>query len=48
MARRIFRICPILLPFRVTLVDLIELDMVDVDGILGMDWLHDCIDSIGC
>ena len=25
---------------------LIELDMVDFDGILGMDWLHACYASI--
>lgn len=24
------------------MVDLVELDMVDFDVILGMDWLHSC------
>ena len=27
---------------RDTLIDLIELDMVNFDVILGMDWLHSC------
>ena len=31
-----------MLPNRVTLVDLVELDMFDFYIILGMDWLHDC------
>ncbi|PBO41484.1 hypothetical protein CKX42_26525, partial [Escherichia coli] len=30
------------------MVDLIELDMVDFDVILGMDWLHACYASIDC
>ena len=29
-----------MLPNRVTYVKLVELDMLDLDGILGMDWLH--------
>ncbi|WMV08733.1 hypothetical protein MTR67_002118 [Solanum verrucosum] len=33
---------------RVTLVDLVELDMLDFDVILGMDWLHSCYASIDC
>ena len=33
---------------RVMLADLIELDMVDFDLILGMDWLHSCYASIDC
>lgn len=31
-----------------TLVDLIELDMVDFDVILGMYQLHSCYDSLDC
>ena len=34
VARRIFRSCPISFPNRVTLVELVELDMVDFDVIL--------------
>ena len=30
------------------MVDLIELDMVDFDVILGMDWLHSCYELIDC
>ena len=33
---------------RVTLVDLVKLDMLDFDVILGMDWLHECCSSIVC
>lgn len=33
---------------RETLVDLIELDMIDFDVILGMDWLHLCYTSLDC
>ena len=28
------------------MTDLIELDMVDFDVILGMDWLHACYASV--
>ena len=27
---------------------MVELDMLDFDVILGMDWLHDCFASIDC
>ena len=38
VANRFYRSCPILLlPNKVTLVDLVELDMVEFDVILGMD-----------
>ena len=37
-----------MLPNRVSYVDLVELDMLDFDLILGMDWLHSCFASIGC
>ncbi|KAG5587432.1 hypothetical protein H5410_047866 [Solanum commersonii] len=30
------------------MADLVELDMVDFDVILGMDWLHACYASIDC
>ena len=38
--------CPIMLPNRVSYVDLVELDMLDVVVILGMDLLHACFASI--
>jgi len=31
-----------------TMADLVELDMVDFDVILGMDWLHACYASVDC
>ena len=37
VAKRVYRKCPISLSNRVTLVDLVELDMLDFDVILGMD-----------
>ena len=37
-----------MLPNRVSYVDLVELDMLDFDVILGMDWLHACFASIDC
>ena len=40
--------CPRMLRNRVTKVDLVELDMVNFDVILGMDWLHICFASIDC
>ncbi|KAH0639227.1 hypothetical protein KY285_035813 [Solanum tuberosum] len=33
---------------RATLVDLVELEMLHFDVILGMDWLHACFASIDC
>ena len=37
-----------MLPYRVTLIDLVELDMFDFGIILGMDWLYACYRSIDC
>ena len=33
---------------RTPMADLVELDMVDFDVILGMDWLYACYESIDC
>ena len=41
VAKREYRDFPIILPNIVTHVELVELDMIDFDMILGMDWLHD-------
>ena len=35
-----------MLPNKVSYVELVEVDMVDFDFILGMDWLHVCFASI--
>ena len=48
VAKRVYRNCPIMLPNIVFYVDLVELDMLDFDIILGMDWLHACFASIDC
>ena len=48
VSERVYRSYPILFPSRVTLVDLVELDMLYFDVILGIDWLHDCFASIDC
>ncbi|KAH0773395.1 hypothetical protein KY290_010532 [Solanum tuberosum] len=45
VAKSVYRICPISLSHKVTLV---ELDMSDFDVILGMDGLHACYASIDC
>ena len=48
VSKRLYRSCPILLPNRVSYVDLVELDMLDLYIILGMDWLNACFASINC
>ena len=48
VATRVYRSCQISLPNRVTLVDLFELDMLEFDVMLGMDWLHASFSSIDC
>ena len=44
----VYKGCPISFPNKVTLVYLIEIDMLDFDVILGMDWLHAYFTSIYC
>lgn len=46
VAKRVYRRCHDSLSHRVTLIDWLELDMIDFDFILGMDWLHSCYSSI--
>ena len=48
VTKRVYRNCPIMLPNRVSYVELVELNMLDYDIILGMDWLHACFASIDC
>ena len=48
VATRVYRNCSIMLPNRVTHVELVKLDMVNFDIILGMDWLDNCFASIEC
>ena len=44
--KRVYRNFPIMFPKRVSYVDLVELDMLNFDIILGMDWLHACFACI--
>ena len=37
-----------MLPSLVSYVELVELDMLDFDVILGKDWLHACVAYIDC
>ena len=46
VAKRVYRNCPIMLPNRVTHVELVELDIFDFDVILSIYWLHACFASI--
>ncbi|KAF3668757.1 hypothetical protein FXO38_00048 [Capsicum annuum] len=46
--KKVYKNCPVIVLHRVTLADLIELEIVDSDVILGMDWLHSCYASIDC
>ena len=41
-ARQVYRNCPVTVSQKVTLVDLVSLEMLDFDVILGMCWLHSC------
>ena len=48
VSRRVCQNFRMMFPNRVTNVELVELDMVYFDVILGMDWLHYCFASIYC
>ncbi|XP_070025155.1 uncharacterized protein [Nicotiana sylvestris] len=48
IARCIYRGCPVKVHHRLTAVDLVELEMVDFDVIIGMDWLESCYATMGC
>ncbi|KAH0784113.1 hypothetical protein KY290_003711 [Solanum tuberosum] len=47
LAERVYR-DPVSINHKSTMADLVELDMVDFDVILGMDWLHASYASIDC
>ncbi|XP_070015394.1 uncharacterized protein [Nicotiana sylvestris] len=42
IATRVYRNCVVMVCGRATTTDLIELEMVDFDVIMGMDWLYSC------
>ena len=46
VAKRVYRGCSVMIPNRVTLFDLVELEMFDFYIILGMYWHHDCFASL--
>lgn len=46
IARQLYRNCPIIISQKVTLADLIELEMIDFDVILGIDCLHSCMPQL--
>nr|AAT39297.2 Gag-pol protein, putative [Solanum demissum] len=48
LAERVYRDCPDSINHKSTMADLVELDMVDFDVILGMNWLHACYASLDC
>ena len=48
LAERVYCDCPVSINHKSTMADLVELDMVDFDVILGMDWLHACYASVDC
>ena len=47
-ARRVYKNCPVTISQKVTSANLVELEIVDFDVILGMDWLHFCYASVDC
>ncbi|XP_070040803.1 uncharacterized protein [Nicotiana tomentosiformis] len=46
--RRVYRDCTVVVHSRSTVADLIELDMVEFDVILGMDWLASYYANVDC
>ena len=48
VAKKVYRNYPLMFPNRVTYVELVELDMIDFDVILRMDWWHACFASMDC
>ncbi|KAH0776590.1 hypothetical protein KY290_008001 [Solanum tuberosum] len=48
LAERVYRDCTISVNHKDTMADLVELDMIDFDDILGMDWFHARNASLDC
>ncbi|XP_070040004.1 uncharacterized protein [Nicotiana tomentosiformis] len=48
IAKRVYRGCIIVSHSRSTVADLIELDIVEFDVIMGMDWLASCHTNVDC
>nr|XP_016491575.1 PREDICTED: uncharacterized protein LOC107811203 [Nicotiana tabacum] len=47
ITRCIYRGCPVKVHHRLTVADLVELEL-DFDVIMGMDWLESCYSTVGC
>ncbi|XP_070036148.1 uncharacterized protein [Nicotiana tomentosiformis] len=48
IASRVYRGCVVIIQDRETITDPIELEMVDFDVIMGMDWLYKCYAILDC
>ncbi|XP_070036098.1 uncharacterized protein [Nicotiana tomentosiformis] len=48
IAKRVYKDCVVIVHSRSTVADLIELDMVEFDVIMGMDWLASCYANVDC
>ncbi|XP_070002585.1 uncharacterized protein [Nicotiana sylvestris] len=48
ISRRVYRGCTITVYGRQTSADLVELEMLDFDAIMGMDWLAACYAMVDC
>ena len=48
VSQRVYQNCPIMVSHKVTLVDLEEIEMIDFDVILGMDWIHSFYALVDC
>ncbi|XP_070044578.1 uncharacterized protein [Nicotiana tomentosiformis] len=48
IAKCIYRGCPVKVYHRLTVADLVELEMLDFDVIMGMDWLESCYATVSC
>ncbi|XP_070002559.1 uncharacterized protein [Nicotiana sylvestris] len=46
--RCIYKGCPVKVHHRLTIADLVELEMLNFDVIMGMDWLESCYAKVGC
>ena len=48
VAQRVYRNFSIMISQKVTSADFVELEMIDFDVILVMDWLHSCYAIVDC
>ena len=48
IATRVYKNCSVVIYSRRTVADLIELNMIEFDIIMGMDWLATCYANVDC